>query len=44
VLHSTFLTSHADLFGLRQVWLHARGVPYTPVPFVEPIGRLRPSR
>jgi protein-S-isoprenylcysteine O-methyltransferase Ste14 len=30
---STFFTNHFDLFGLRQVWLHARGVPYTPVPF-----------
>jgi methanethiol S-methyltransferase len=30
---STFLTDHFDLFGLRQVWLHARGLPYTPVPF-----------
>ena len=33
VLVSTFLTNHADLFGLRQVWLHARGRAYTPVPF-----------
>lgn len=30
---STFLTDHFDLFGLRQVWLHARDLPYTPVPF-----------
>ena len=30
---STFFTDHFDLFGLRQVWLHARGLPYTPVPF-----------
>jgi len=30
---ATFFTDHFDLFGLRQVWLHARGVPYTPVPF-----------
>jgi protein-S-isoprenylcysteine O-methyltransferase Ste14 len=30
---STFLTDHFDLFGLRQVWLYARGIPYTPVPF-----------
>jgi protein-S-isoprenylcysteine O-methyltransferase Ste14 len=35
IVVSTFLTSHVDLFGLRQVWLHARGVPYTPVPFRE---------
>ena len=33
--YSTFLTDHFDLFGLRQVWLHARAVPYTPVPFQE---------
>jgi methanethiol S-methyltransferase len=32
---STFLIDHADLFGLRQVWLHARGRPYTPTPFRE---------
>jgi protein-S-isoprenylcysteine O-methyltransferase Ste14 len=30
---STFLTNHFDLFGLRQVWLAARGRPYTPVAF-----------
>ena len=30
---STFFTDHFDLFGLRQVWLNARGLPYTPVPF-----------
>ncbi len=34
-LFSTFLTDHFDLFGLRQVWMFARGVPYTPVRFVE---------
>ncbi len=35
IMWSTFLTDHFDLFGLRQTWLYARGVPYTPVPFVE---------
>ncbi|MDO8341087.1 MAG: NnrU family protein [Candidatus Woesebacteria bacterium] len=32
-LGSTFMTSHSDLFGLRQVWLHLRKRHYTPVPF-----------
>ncbi len=31
---ATYATSHYDLFGLRQAWLHLRGRPYTPVPFV----------
>jgi protein-S-isoprenylcysteine O-methyltransferase Ste14 len=35
IVVSTLLTDHFDLFGLRQVWLHWRGRPYTPVPFVE---------
>jgi methanethiol S-methyltransferase len=35
VVYSTYLTDHFDLFGLRQVWLHARGRPYAPVPFQE---------
>jgi methanethiol S-methyltransferase len=35
VLASTFLIDYFDLFGLRQVALFARGVPYTPVPFKE---------
>jgi methanethiol S-methyltransferase len=34
-LCSTFLISHFDLFGLRQAWLHARGVCYSPPPFTE---------
>jgi len=36
LLYVTFLIDHFDLFGLRQVWLHLRGRPNTPVPFVTP--------
>ena len=36
VLVTTFLINHFDLFGLRQVWLHLRGLPYTPVPLATP--------
>ena len=36
ILTSTFLLNHFDLFGLRQVWLHLRGKPYTPLRFETP--------
>jgi protein-S-isoprenylcysteine O-methyltransferase Ste14 len=36
VLWSTFLIHHFDLFGLRQVWLHLRGRPHTPLRFATP--------
>lgn len=36
VLISTFLIDHFDLFGLRQVYLYWRGIPYTAVAFKEP--------
>jgi methanethiol S-methyltransferase len=40
---ATFLISHGDLFGLRQAWLHARKVAYSPPPFTERAvyGRIR---
>lgn len=34
VLTSTFMINHFDLFGLRQVWLHARKRVYPDTPFV----------
>lgn len=33
VFVSTFLINHFDLFGLRQVWLHFNGKPYSALPF-----------
>jgi methanethiol S-methyltransferase len=36
VLITTFLINHFDLFGLRQVWLFFRKVPYTALRFVTP--------
>jgi protein-S-isoprenylcysteine O-methyltransferase Ste14 len=36
VLAATFQLNHFDLFGLRQVWLHFRGRPYTPLRFSTP--------
>ena len=36
VFATTFLINHSDLFGLRQVWLAFRGLPYTPLRFTTP--------
>ena len=36
VLAATFLINHFDLFGLRQVWLHFRNLPYTGIRFTTP--------
>jgi protein-S-isoprenylcysteine O-methyltransferase Ste14 len=35
VLAATFMINHFELFGLRQVWLHARGRAYTAPHYVE---------
>ena len=37
VLASTFMVSHFDLFGLRQVHLHMTGREYTPIGFKTPM-------
>ena len=37
VLITTFLINHFDLFGLRQVWLNLRKIPYTPLKFGTPL-------
>lgn len=34
VLSGTFVIDHFDLFGLRQVWLRARNIGYTPPEFI----------
>lgn len=36
VFVATFLINHFDLFGLRQVWLNFRGIPYTQLKFNTP--------
>ncbi len=36
VFVSSFLINHFDLFGLRQVYLHLRSRPYTPLEFNTP--------
>jgi protein-S-isoprenylcysteine O-methyltransferase Ste14 len=36
ILAATFLINHFDLFGLRQVWLNLRGIPYTSLSFSTP--------
>ena len=33
MLSASFGTNHFELFGLRQAWLHMRGVPYTELEF-----------
>jgi protein-S-isoprenylcysteine O-methyltransferase Ste14 len=34
-LGSTFIIDHFDLFGLRQAYLYARGITYSPPPFTQ---------
>ena len=33
----SLMINHFDLFGTRQVWLHFRGLPYTPLAFRTPM-------
>jgi steroid 5-alpha reductase family enzyme len=33
----TIAINHFDLFGVRQVWLHYKGRPYTALPFQTPL-------
>lgn len=34
---SSMFINHFDLLGTRQVWLHLRGLPYSPLPFRTPL-------
>jgi protein-S-isoprenylcysteine O-methyltransferase Ste14 len=36
ILVATFLINHFDLFGMRQVWLYLKRLPYTPLQFATP--------
>ena len=36
ILVATFLINHFDLFGMRQVWLYLKGLPYTQLEFKTP--------
>ncbi|MCK6486354.1 MAG: isoprenylcysteine carboxylmethyltransferase family protein [Phycisphaerae bacterium] len=37
IVVATLMLNHFDLFGLRQVWLHLRGRPYTRLTFAQPV-------
>ncbi len=36
ILVTTFLINHFDLFGMPQVWLYLKSLPYTPLKFATP--------